>query len=156
MLCPPSPKDGGWGPRFRPRTPTQRLLLAGACRVVRQAPFWLGEVVWCCYSLAFTAAAAASSSLPVRIAVFSPAAAGTPKIESTSLSTSAENGAPQPVASGAENALSTSDPPSRRNRAPPSRISSSPAAPWIGLFGAGGLVYPVVRFRMIGLASDPT
>src|SRR3954452_19768793 len=63
---------------------------------------------------------------------------------------------PQPVAAGADQALSTSLLFLARRMRPSSRNSISPAEPVIFVFGAGGLVSPVVSFQMIGLAVEPT
>lgn len=63
------------------------------------------------YSLALTAEAAASWSLPCKIAVFLPEAAGVPRIELTSGSTRKEKNPPHPLAAGAASVLLTRPPP---------------------------------------------
>src|SRR5689334_4299854 len=63
---------------------------------------------------------------------------------------------PQPVALGADQALSTSLAPASRTTDPSSNISRLPLAPLSGLLGPGGEVVPVVSFQTIGELAEPT
>src|SRR4051812_37721169 len=100
-------------------------------------------------SLLLTVTPAASISVFLRIAVFLPAGAGRPAWTSiTGSRSSSTKNPPQPVAPGADQALSTRTLPLRRKIAPFSISSPVPPTPVIGLLGPGGLVVPSVRFQM--------
>src|SRR4051794_39583854 len=89
-------------------------------------------------------------------AVFLPAAEGRPIWPLMIGLTRKARMPPQPLAAGADQALSTSWAfLSLRIRAP-SRNSTSPAVPVIGSLGLGGLVTPVVSSHLIGEPEEPT
>ena len=84
--------------------------------------------------------------------MFLPAAAGRPEAAlMIGLSSSSTRKPPQPLAPGADQALSTSLLFLATRMRPSSRNSISPAEPVIGVLGAGGLVVPVVSFQITGV-----
>src|SRR3954470_20754236 len=92
-----------------------------------------------------------------KTAVFLPEAAGRPPDALiTGSRRSSTSGPPQPLAPGADHALSTSVAPLVSMIRPSSRNSTSPSVPEIGLFGGGGEVVPEVNFHISGLALEPT
>ena len=107
------------------------------------------------YSLPLTAEATACWSVPSSTAVLVPAGEGRPTIELTSGSMKKENSPPHPFAPGAANELLSSAPPLSVNIVPASFFSAVPAEPWIGSFGGGGEVSPLVKSIVTGLESEP-
>jgi len=87
--------------------------------------------------------------------VLCPAVAGISSFKSTAKSTSNSKIPSQPFAPGAANALSTTLSPVATTSLPSLRNETVPRLPDIGVFGSGGLVVPVVKFRVIGLLDEP-
>ncbi len=92
--------------------------------------------------------------VPLRIAVFLPAADGRPSLLSMIGPIKNANRPPHPSDLGAANELFTSEL-FLIVSSPDSLNDNSPGLPVIGLFGAGGLVVPVVNSITSGAALEP-
>ena len=128
LICPPSPKAGS-GPQLMPWRLNARPRVAG-------------EVLRFCYSLALHGRRRRIFELPGQDRGILPAAAGTPNTESTSLSDEPREWFAAAGGFGRGECVVHERAANESQGASPSRISSSPAAPLIGLFGSGGLVVP--------------
>src|SRR5664280_925679 len=129
---------------------------AASCGGPHMLPTRLGRVVLRrCYSCAFTAFADACLSVPLRIAVLCPAAAGMPSLALIKGSMRNEKIPPHPLAPGAANELLTREFLLIVRILPSGLLSSVPALPLICLFGSGGLVVSVVKLMTTVLAFEP-